>query len=145
MNIHPPRYIVWSTDTIDLRDPFQKSWLLRQTLMHGRAEDIGRRAHACRYQEGIESTGFAQGDRKSVAAIFGVFRCQKNNLPFKVIRRFSTFAEFLVERENESLKIDLALDSSDILRIVRERMRATVVDSLGTAQSLQSNHCENFP
>jgi hypothetical protein len=37
--------------------------------------------------------------------------CQKNNLPIKVVRRFSTFVEFLVERENESLKIDLALDS----------------------------------
>ena len=40
MTIHPPRHIVWSTDTLDLRDPFQKRWLLRQTLMHGRAEDI---------------------------------------------------------------------------------------------------------
>jgi len=41
MNIHPPRYIVWSTDTVNLRDPFQRRWLLRQTLMRGRAEDIG--------------------------------------------------------------------------------------------------------
>lgn len=40
MIIHPPRHLVWSTDTIDLSDPFQKRWLLRQTLMHGRAEDI---------------------------------------------------------------------------------------------------------
>jgi hypothetical protein len=31
---------VWSTDTLDLSDPFQKRWLLRQTLTHGRAEDI---------------------------------------------------------------------------------------------------------
>jgi hypothetical protein len=38
--VHPPRHIVWSTDTIDLRDPFQKRWLLRQILMHGNAEDI---------------------------------------------------------------------------------------------------------
>ena len=38
--------------------------------------------------------------------------CQKKSLPLKVIRRFSTFVEFLVERENESLKIDLALDST---------------------------------
>lgn len=37
--------------------------------------------------------------------------CQKKNLPLKIIRRFSTFVEFLVERDNESLKIDLALDS----------------------------------
>lgn len=35
-----PRYIVWSTDPIDLDDPFQKRWLLRQTLMYGRAVDI---------------------------------------------------------------------------------------------------------
>lgn len=37
--------------------------------------------------------------------------CQRENLSIKVIRRFSTFVEFLVEKENESLKIDLALDS----------------------------------
>ena len=35
-----PRYIVWSTDHLDLDDPFQKRWLLRQILMHGRDEDI---------------------------------------------------------------------------------------------------------
>ena len=40
MIVHPPRHLVWSTDTIDLSDPFQKRWLLRQTLMRGRAEDI---------------------------------------------------------------------------------------------------------
>jgi len=35
-----PRYIVWSTDHIDQSDPFQRRWLLRQILTHGRAEDI---------------------------------------------------------------------------------------------------------
>jgi hypothetical protein len=40
MFIRPPRHLVWSTDTVDLRDPFQKRWLLRQILTHGRAEDI---------------------------------------------------------------------------------------------------------
>ena len=40
MIVHPPRHLVWSTDTLDLSDPFQKRWLLHQTLMHGRAEDI---------------------------------------------------------------------------------------------------------
>lgn len=40
MIIHPPRHLVWSTDTLDLSDPFQKRWLLRQTLMRGGAEDI---------------------------------------------------------------------------------------------------------
>ena len=40
MIVHPPRHLVWSTDEIDLSDPFQKRWLLRQTLTHGRAEDI---------------------------------------------------------------------------------------------------------
>lgn len=40
MIVHPPRYIVWSADAVDLSDPFQKRWLLRQTLVHGRAEDI---------------------------------------------------------------------------------------------------------
>jgi len=42
MTIHPPRYIVWSTDSVDLRDPFQKRWLLRQTLVYGLSEDIGK-------------------------------------------------------------------------------------------------------
>ena len=40
MIVHPPRHLVWSTDTVDLSDPFQKRWLFRQTLMHGRAEDV---------------------------------------------------------------------------------------------------------
>jgi hypothetical protein len=35
-----PRYIVWSTDRIDTADPFQRRWLLRQILTHGRAEDV---------------------------------------------------------------------------------------------------------
>ncbi len=38
--ITPPRYIVWSTDQVDLADPFQRKWYLRQVLTHGRAEDI---------------------------------------------------------------------------------------------------------
>lgn len=37
--------------------------------------------------------------------------CQKRGLSLKVVRRFGTFVELLVEKENESLKIDLALDS----------------------------------
>jgi hypothetical protein len=37
---YPPRHILWSTDKLDLRDPFQRRWLLRQTLMHGTAKDI---------------------------------------------------------------------------------------------------------
>jgi hypothetical protein len=40
MSTEIPLYIVWSTDHIDLSDPFQRQWLLRQTLMYGRAEDI---------------------------------------------------------------------------------------------------------
>ena len=36
----PPRHIVWSTDEIDLNDPFQRRWYIRQVLLHGRAEDI---------------------------------------------------------------------------------------------------------
>ena len=37
--------------------------------------------------------------------------CQKKNLSLKVVRRFSTFVEFLAEKGTEKLKIDLALDS----------------------------------
>lgn len=40
MVIRPPRHIVWSTDQIDPIDPFQRRWLLKQTLIYGRAEDI---------------------------------------------------------------------------------------------------------
>jgi hypothetical protein len=37
---HPPRHIVWSTDSIDVDDPFLRRWYLRQVLLHGRSEDI---------------------------------------------------------------------------------------------------------
>ena len=40
MRIRPPRYIVWSTDTVDTEDPFQRKWYIRQVLLHGRAQDI---------------------------------------------------------------------------------------------------------
>jgi hypothetical protein len=38
--IFPPRYIVWSTDRVDLADPFQRRWYITQVLLHGRAEDV---------------------------------------------------------------------------------------------------------
>lgn len=38
----PPRHIVWSTDRLDLGDPFQRRWYLRQVLMYGRAADVAR-------------------------------------------------------------------------------------------------------
>jgi len=38
--VHPPRHIVWSTNQVDLSDPFQRRWYLRQVLTYGRAEDI---------------------------------------------------------------------------------------------------------
>jgi len=38
--ITPPKHIVWSTDRLDLDDPFQRRWYLRQVIMHGRSEDI---------------------------------------------------------------------------------------------------------
>lgn len=36
----PPRHIVWSTDRVDLSDPFQRRWYIQQVLLHGRTEDI---------------------------------------------------------------------------------------------------------
>ena len=36
----PKRHIVWSTDTVDLSDPFQRRWYIQQILLHGRTEDI---------------------------------------------------------------------------------------------------------
>jgi hypothetical protein len=38
--LRPPAHIVWSTDQIDLSDPFQRRWYIQQVLTHGRAEDI---------------------------------------------------------------------------------------------------------
>lgn len=36
----PPRHIVWSTNSVDLSDPIQRRWYIRQVLLYGRAEDI---------------------------------------------------------------------------------------------------------
>jgi hypothetical protein len=38
--LHPPAYIVWSIDQVDLSDPFQRRWYIQQVLTNGRAEDI---------------------------------------------------------------------------------------------------------
>lgn len=38
--IKPSRHLVWSTDEIDLDDPFKRRWFLQQVLTHGTAEDI---------------------------------------------------------------------------------------------------------
>jgi len=41
MKIKPKRYIVWSADKeIDLSDPWQKKWYIKQVLTYGREEDI---------------------------------------------------------------------------------------------------------
>ena len=41
MKIKPKRYIVWSTDKeIDLDNPWQRRWYIKQVLTNGRAEDI---------------------------------------------------------------------------------------------------------
>ena len=38
--IAPPKHIVWSTDRLDLADPFQRKWYIRQVMEHGKAEDV---------------------------------------------------------------------------------------------------------
>ena len=38
--ISPPRHIAWSTDRVDLADPFQRKWYIRQIIEHGKAEDV---------------------------------------------------------------------------------------------------------
>jgi hypothetical protein len=38
--LRPPTHIVWSTDHVDLSDPFQRRWYIQQVLTHGQAEDI---------------------------------------------------------------------------------------------------------
>jgi len=40
MSVIPPRHIVWSADAVDLDDPFQRTWYIRQVLLHGRMEDL---------------------------------------------------------------------------------------------------------
>jgi hypothetical protein len=40
VKIVPPRHIIWSTDAIDLADPFQRKWYIRQVLLYGRSEDL---------------------------------------------------------------------------------------------------------
>jgi hypothetical protein len=45
--MQPKRYLVWSTSNIELSDPFQRLWYLRQVLTHGRSEDIA----ACDWEE----------------------------------------------------------------------------------------------
>lgn len=37
-----PRHVVWSTDTLDVTDPFQRRWYIRQVLQHGQADDVRR-------------------------------------------------------------------------------------------------------
>jgi hypothetical protein len=34
------RYIVWSKEKLDLSDPWQQRWFIKQVLLHGRSEDI---------------------------------------------------------------------------------------------------------
>jgi hypothetical protein len=36
----PPRHLVWSTDRLDLADPFQRKWYIRQIIEHGKAKDV---------------------------------------------------------------------------------------------------------
>jgi hypothetical protein len=38
--MRPKRYIVWSKSDVDMDDPFQKKWYIRQALTNGRAEDV---------------------------------------------------------------------------------------------------------
>jgi len=36
----PKRYLVWSKKNIDLSDPFQRRWYIKQVLTNGLSEDI---------------------------------------------------------------------------------------------------------
>lgn len=38
--MQPKRHIVWSKNKIDLSDPFQRKWYIKQVLTYGRTEDI---------------------------------------------------------------------------------------------------------
>ena len=38
--MQPKRYIVWSKNEINLDDPFQWKWYVKQVLTYGKAEDV---------------------------------------------------------------------------------------------------------
>ncbi len=38
--MRPKAYIVWSKRELDLSDPWQRRWYLKQVLLHGRSEDV---------------------------------------------------------------------------------------------------------
>lgn len=38
--LRPPTYIVWSTDQVDMSDPFQRRWYIQRVLTYGRIKDI---------------------------------------------------------------------------------------------------------
>jgi len=40
VKVQPPRYIVWSTNEVDLSDPFQRRRYIRQVLLYGREQDV---------------------------------------------------------------------------------------------------------
>jgi hypothetical protein len=40
VKVQPPRYIAWSTNEVDLNDPFQRRWYIRQVLLYGREQDV---------------------------------------------------------------------------------------------------------
>jgi hypothetical protein len=40
--MRPKRYIVWSKNEVDLEDPWQRKWYIRQVLTHGRSEDVAQ-------------------------------------------------------------------------------------------------------
>ncbi len=38
--MQPRVHIVWSKRELDLNDPWQRKWYLKQVLLHGRSEDV---------------------------------------------------------------------------------------------------------
>ena len=68
----PPNHIVWSTDQVDLSDPFQRRWYLQQVLTHGRAEDI-RSLHLDEVEAALESLNLPE-DVRSLWQRFLEFR-----------------------------------------------------------------------
>jgi Nucleotidyl transferase AbiEii toxin, Type IV TA system len=55
--------------------------------------------------------------------------CREKRLVLKVVRRFSSFVEFLLEKDDESLKIDLALDSPYRLKPFKRSPEGVFVNS----------------
>lgn len=110
--MRPKRYIVWSTEEVDLRDPFQKKWYIKQVLTHGRSEDIA----ALDWDE-LERVLPSIDLPKEIAALWEDYfhalfeQHMSQEFQTKAVRRHESFAEFQLEGGGEETRVQIARDS----------------------------------